>query len=207
MRPCECSGPHRAHRIVLTGGPGAGKTAVLELMRRHFCRHVDVLPEAASILFLGGFRRGQTLQGKAATQRAIFHVQRELEVIAQAEAEDAIVICDRGTVDGFAYWPGPGDFFEAMGVRREEELARYDAVVHLRVPPLANGYTRATNPARIETAAEAVAIDGRIVAAWEGHPRRYVVESREDFMHKALAAIEIVKRELPPCCRQATAAP
>lgn len=31
MTPCECSGTHGGRRIVLTGAPGAGKTALLEL--------------------------------------------------------------------------------------------------------------------------------------------------------------------------------
>ena len=30
MKTCACTTPHRRKRIVLTGGPGAGKTAVLE---------------------------------------------------------------------------------------------------------------------------------------------------------------------------------
>lgn len=30
MRPCPCTEPHQRRRVVLTGGPGAGKTAVLE---------------------------------------------------------------------------------------------------------------------------------------------------------------------------------
>lgn len=46
-----------APRVVLTGGPGAGKTAVLELVRRAVCRHVRVLPEAASVVYGGGFPR------------------------------------------------------------------------------------------------------------------------------------------------------
>ncbi len=31
--------------MVLTGGPGAGKTAILELVRRTLCPHVALLPE------------------------------------------------------------------------------------------------------------------------------------------------------------------
>lgn len=202
MIDCGCTAAHARKRIVLTGGPGAGKTAVLELVRQHLCRHVDVLPEAASILFLGGFRRGATAPARAATQRAIFTVQRELENIAEAESEAAIVLCDRGTIDGLAYWPGPGDFFEQLGIDRSRELARYDAVVHLRTPPAGNGYTRSNNPARIESAAEAAAIDQRIALAWAGHPHRYVVESTEDFVHKAEQAIALLRREMPECCRR-----
>src|SRR5690242_15099817 len=59
MRTCACREDHRKRkRVVLTGGPGAGKTAVLELVRQSFCSHVHVLPEAAGILFTGGFPRG-----------------------------------------------------------------------------------------------------------------------------------------------------
>ena len=67
-------------RVVLTGGPGAGKTAVLELIRLFFCVHVRTLPEAAGIVFGGGFPRSDRQVLRQAAQRAIYHVQRELEV-------------------------------------------------------------------------------------------------------------------------------
>ncbi|MEO7730300.1 MAG: hypothetical protein ABIY55_04965, partial [Kofleriaceae bacterium] len=67
----NCTQPHTSRRIVLTGGPGAGKTAVLELMRRTLCKHVTVLPEAAGIVFGGGFPRGAVPVLRRASQRAI----------------------------------------------------------------------------------------------------------------------------------------
>ena len=81
---CPCSEPHQRKRIVLTGGPGAGKTAVLELIRQSFCKHVKVLPEAASIIFGGGFPRTKGVLVRQAAQRAIFYVQRELEIAADS---------------------------------------------------------------------------------------------------------------------------
>lgn len=36
--------------IVLTGGPGAGKTAVLEFVRKILCDHVVVFPEVAAVI-------------------------------------------------------------------------------------------------------------------------------------------------------------
>jgi hypothetical protein len=57
MVTCECTESHERRRVVLTGGPGAGKTAVLELIRQSFCDHVRVLQEAASLVFGGGFPR------------------------------------------------------------------------------------------------------------------------------------------------------
>ncbi len=201
MVECDCPLPHEQKRIVVTGGPGAGKTAVLELVRQHFCRHVDVLPEAASTLFLGGFRRGLSIAGRAATQRAIFHVQREQEAVAEADSQGAIVLCDRGTIDGYAYWPTPATFFTELGIQRRDELARYHAVLHLRTPGLAQGYDL-SNPARVETLSEAQAIDERIVSAWDGHPRRYFIKSSDDFLSKAQQAIDVLRAELPLCCRK-----
>ncbi len=200
MVECDCTRPHERKRIVLTGGPGAGKTAVLELIRQHFCRHVDVLPEAASILFGGGFRRGKSATAQAAAQRAIFHVQRELEAAADADSEGAIVLCDRGTLDGLAYWPGPGNFLGAMGTTREAELSRYHAVLHLRTPAPAHGYDH-SNPVRIETSAEAAAIDARVERAWAGHGRRVIIESQASFLEKAARALDVLRAEMPECCR------
>src|ERR1044071_2329655 len=105
MQTCDCSQPHDRRRIVLTGGPGAGKTAVLELIRQSFCAHVKLLPESAGIIFSGGFPRGNGVDLRKASQRAIFYIQRELENIADI-GNPAVVLCDRGTVDGAAYWPG-----------------------------------------------------------------------------------------------------
>lgn len=185
---------------MLTGGPGAGKTAVLELVRQYFCAHVTVLPESAGILFGGGFPRGGSSEQKKAAQRAIFHVQRELEA-SVAPGSAAVVLCDRGTVDGAAYWPGPEPFWAAVGTTQAAEVSRYAAVVHLRTPSAENGYTQ-TNPLRIESPAEAAAIDERIARVWNGHPRRFQVEPSADFLGKALRALLILHNETPECCRQ-----
>lgn len=190
---------HRPRRIVLTGGPGAGKTAVLEVIRRAMCSHVRVLPESAGIVFGGGFPRGGEPAMRCAAQRAIFYVQRELEATATSN-DLSIVLCDRGTIDGLAYWPGPEDLWRSVGTSLAEQYARYDAVIHLRTPPLDGGYNR-DNPLRVETAAEAAAIDDKIAAAWAGHPRRFEVPAAGDFLAKAAHAIAIVRGELPACCR------
>ena len=38
MAACECREIHERRRVVLTGGPGAGKTALLELIRQWMYR-------------------------------------------------------------------------------------------------------------------------------------------------------------------------
>lgn len=197
---CNCQSPHLAHRIVLTGGPGGGKTAVLELIRRYFCKHVRVLPEAASIVFGGGFPREPGERSRRAAQRAIFHVQRQLESLEGLDGQPAITLCDRGTLDGGAYWPGAVDgLFSEVGTTRENELGRYGAVIHLRTPSAALGYNHA-NDLRVETATVAAAIDARIEEVWRGHPRRFFVDSRPDFLLKAAETLRRLRDELPACC-------
>jgi predicted ATPase len=199
MKPCPCSEPHQRRRVVLTGGPGAGKTAVLELIRQAFCEHVRILPESAGILFGGGFPRGEAPALLRPAQRAIFFTQRELEATGDAR-NPAMVLCDRGTVDAAAYWPGPDDFWAVVGTTLQEQLQRYDAVIHLRTPRMQSGYNQ-SNPLRIESAAEAAAIDDRILRSWELHPQRTVVEQAPDFMAKAARALNALSSELPECCR------
>jgi len=200
MIACDCTEPHIPRRIVLTGGPGAGKTATLELIRRaSFCDHVHILPEAAGIIFGGGFPRRADVLGRKAAQRAIFHVQRELEEAA-AVANAAIVLCDRGTVDGAAYWPGPDDYFDAVHTTLEDELERYDAVIHLRTPAVGSGYNH-QNPLRTESAVEAAQVDLRILQIWRTHPRRFVIETTPDFLRKAGEVLTLLRAELPECCR------
>lgn len=198
---CHCQiERHPTRRVVITGGPGAGKTALLGLALRQFCDHVTFIQEAASIIFKGGFpRRSDRATAVKATQRAIFHTQTELERLAE-DADGAMTLCDRGTIDGSAYWPGPPDeLFEEVGTTRAAQLARYHAVIHLRTPRAHDGYDQ--NTLRIENAAEAAFLDERIAAAWEGHPRRIFVESQHDFVAKVQAALAAIAAQVPDCCR------
>jgi predicted ATPase len=200
MIPCDCTETHVPRRVVVTGGPGAGKTATLELIRRSsFCKHLQILPESAGIVFGGGFPRRGDLAGRRGAQRAIFYVQRELEEAAISD-NPAIILCDRGTVDGAAYWPGPDDYFAAVNTTLARELSRYAAVIHLRTPRVDNGYNH-QNPLRIETAIEAAEVDLRILRIWETHPRRFIVEASPDFLTKAARVLELLRAEMPDCCR------
>lgn len=185
--------------IVVTGGPGAGKTAVLELARKTFCEHIDILPEAATVVFSGGFRREKSVAAQQAAQRAIFHIQREMERLVLEENRADVVLCDRGSLDGLAYWPGnESSFLRQLKTSREKELKRYSMVIHLRTPTAENGYNYA-NPYRIETPSEAAALDDKTLKAWKKHPRHFVINGTEFFLEKAEAAIALIRAQLPKC--------
>lgn len=183
-------------RIVLTGGPSAGKTAVQQVAAGHFGDKIVIAPEAATMLFSGGFPQPQSKAMRRAAQRAIYYVQRELEeALMEAAGPDATLLCDRGTADGAAYWEGEPDFFTALGTTREAEHARYHTVIHLSVPPAGGGYNL-HNPTRTESPARASEVDQGIGRAWAGHPRLHRVGNQTDFVHKLERAIEIIRDSL-----------
>jgi predicted ATPase len=172
-------------RIVLTGGPGGGKTTAIDLFRRELGERVVVVPESATIMFTGGFPRVDDSDARKAAQSAIFHVQRNLEDVQSALHPSRLLLCDRGTVDGAAYWPGtPGEFFDAMGTSHEAELERYDAVVFFQSAAAGGHSIEGGNPARIESNEEARALDDVLRTLWAVHPRFFMVPHRASFMEK-----------------------
>jgi predicted ATPase len=184
-------------RIVLTGGPGAGKTAIQQVAVQAFPGRLVVVPEAATILFGGGFPRLSDVLSRRTSQRAIYHVQRELERLHEGIANGCALLCDRGTVDGAAYWPGAdGDeFFAEVGSSWADELARYHAVIILDVPTSAQGYDR-RNPTRIESPEEAAVIGERICNAWREHPRCERVGAAPSFWAKIQRSVDLIGQAL-----------
>lgn len=201
--PCSCKEVgHHARLVVLTGGPGAGKTAVLELVRKTLCEHIAILPEAASVLFGGGFWRLDSNSGKQAAQRAIYHVQEEMQNLVINERKWALGLCDRGTLDGLAYWPGTeAEFYSSLKTEKEIELKKYLAVIHLKSPSLEMGYNH-QNPIRTESAALASQIDQRIHNIWKSHPHYSCIESTSNFIEKVSEAVRQIQLLVPECCKK-----
>ena len=198
---CANKQNHNCDLIVLTGGPGAGKTAVLEILHRQLCESVAILPEAASIIFGGSFWRLSSGSAKMAAQKAIFFVQREMENLVIAEKSWLIGLCDRGTLDGLAYWPQKEQsYWQTFATTREREYAKYKAVFHLRTPSLEQGYNY-QNPVRNESVEEAQNIDMRIAQVWKEHPNYFVIDSADSFVEKANSACKKIIDFIPPCCR------
>lgn len=201
-KKCEClKETHATRLVVVTGGPGAGKTAILEMAKKILCEHVAVLPESASVVFGGGFWRLDSQSAKTAAQRAIYHVQREMENLVLGEKRWAIGLCDRGTLDGLAYWTENQSLFWDMTKNRmEDEYARYIAVIHLRSPSAELGYNH-QNSLRIEDASQAKMLDDKIQAIWSRHPKYKMIESAPSFLQKADLALREIAQVLPDCCR------
>lgn len=184
----------RTRRIVLTGGPGGGKTTAIDLFWREFGDRVTVVPEAATLLFAGGFPRTSDPEAQRVAQPAIFYVQRHLEDVQAVVHPDRLLLCDRGTVDGGAYWPdGEGGFYETVGTTLEAELARYDAVLFFQSAAVGGLSTASANRWRTENDVEAADLDRRLRRLWAKHPRFYLVPHHASFLRKMLTGLAILE--------------
>jgi predicted ATPase len=188
-------------RVVLTGGPGGGKTTAADLFRREIGDRVIVVPEAATMLFSGGFPRPTQPGAQRSVQCAIYQVQRGLEDIQAAQYPDRILLCDRGTVDGGAYWPsGAADFYERVGSTHEDELARYDAVLFFETAALGEHGFESENRYRLESQQQAIELDRRLRALWSPHPHFTVIPHTDSFFRKmtiGLGLLESLILQLP----------
>ncbi|MCA9716187.1 MAG: AAA family ATPase [Myxococcales bacterium] len=193
--------PDQLYRIVLTGGPGGGKTTAADLFRREIGSRVVLVPEAATIMFTGGFPRRREPDALRAVQTAIFHVQRGIEDVQSAAHPTRVLLCDRGTVDGSVYWPGPPEeFFDAMGTSLEQELSRYGAVVFFESAAAGGLEINSGNPARTESVEEARELDRLLRAQWSKHPRFFLVPHSQSFFEKismGLAILQSLVAQMP----------
>lgn len=182
-------------RIVVTGGPGAGKTSVWrELASSHGTRLVAV-PEVATLMFQHVFPNVHNLTERRAVQRAIFEVQRNLEAIYDARrSEGQALLCDRGVPDGAGYWPeGPGAFFGAMSTDWRSEILRYDAVLFLETAAAGGLSIAAGNVTRTETLEAAVSVDAQLRSVWLQHPNCVFVAHEAEFAAKVARGSAVLR--------------
>lgn len=180
-----------AKKLAITGGPSGGKTTLIEVLKKEFGSKIQIAPEAASILYKGGFPRIKNYAGYYHGQLAIVSTLRHIEDLLVDSHPDSLIICDRGSLDSLAYWPDNADhFFKNINSTREAELARYDWVLHLDTAT-EDGYDT-TNAIRTESFHEAYLLNDKVRSSWEGHPNRQIITAENDFFTKMKKATDIV---------------
>ena len=182
-------------RIVITGGPCAGKTTAMSWIQNAFTRRgyaVMFVDETATQLITGGAAPWLTdsvcnfqwrlLQLQMAKEKAFEEIAKTMK------SDKILIVCDRGAMDNRVYMTEE-NFDWVLQQERTNVIAlrdRYDAVFHLVTA--AKGaeqyYTLENNPARTETAAQAAALDDQLIAAWTGHPHLRVIDNSTGFESK-----------------------
>lgn len=187
-------------KIVLTGGPGAGKTVVAREAVRRLGGAIMLIPESATHVYntLGTRWNLLDVAGRRRVQTQMYLWQLEQEQQAATAHPGLPLLLDRGTIDGAAYWPdGPDAFWPAMGTTRERELARYDRVIVLDTAATLGIYDGdSSNDVRFENAAEAIESGRVLMRLWEGHPRLEHVPARLDIEHKTQDVVDRIREEL-----------
>ena len=188
-------------KIVLTGGPCAGKTTALVKVIEHFTSlgyKVFTIPEVPTMFTQSGMNyltknEKFFFEGEKATFLTQIGLEDSFSRMAETLDQPVIIVCDRGTMDISTYLSV--DFWNRIiseqGYSNTQLRERYDAVLHL--VSAADGaeqfYTTANNAQRLEKADEAglqIAreLDKKIVSAWKGHPHLRVINNHEDFENK-----------------------
>jgi len=182
-------------KVVLTGGPSAGKTTAMSWIQSNFSKmgySVLFIPETATELISGGLAPW-TCGSNLDYQKCQMKLQLEKEKVfeqgaAALRADKVLIVCDRGALDNKAYMT-EAEFacvLEELGLNEVELRDNYDAVFHL--VSAAKGaeqfYTTANNAARTESVREAAELDDKLIAAWTGHPHLRVIDNSTDFETK-----------------------
>jgi len=187
-------------KIVITGGPCAGKTTALSRIQRdlsHLGYTVLIVPETATALISGGVAPW-TCVTNVEYQKCQMRMQREKELVFEQAArtmpqDKIVIVCDRGELDNKAYMTDEefAEVLDYLGMSETELRDGYDAVFHLvsAAKGAAEFYTLDNNEARYETAEQAAELDDRFIAAWTGHPYLRVIDNALDFEDKMRALI------------------
>lgn len=185
-------------RIVITGGPCAGKTTLIgmlgpELVRRG--HNVHVLDECATEVLAQGLTP-TTCGSVLAFQRHVFDRQLAKEATLEGMDPNVVVLLDRGLMDNAGYLPDDElDMLLAEhGMTRQDAYDRYDAVIHLVTAAIGaeQYFSHATNEHRLEGVEEAARVDKALIAGWAGHPNLRVIDNEgtfEDKLNRAVAAV------------------
>ena len=203
-------------RIVLTGGPCAGKTTALVRVIEHFSGlgyKVFTIPEVPTMFTQAGMNYLTNnpdffYEGEKATLEIQLALEDKFMKMAQACKAPAVIVCDRGTMDISAYmkpdtWQ---EITKAVGTSTPQLRGRYDAVLHL--VSAADGaeqfYTTSNNASRNESADEeglriARMLDKKVIEAWTGHPHLRVINNNVDFDRKLNRVLKEISNvlELP----------
>ena len=201
-------------RIVLTGGPAAGKTTLISRILKEFKQEdgwkVITIPETATDLISGfGIRPFGNCVSMEDFQYFVIADQLHKEKLALKAAEmvpedNVLIVYDRAIFDDKAYI-NDEQFAKTLayfGKTEDEILAGYDAVLHLVT--CAKGAEFAYNfgnAARYEDVSVAREKDDLTLAAWSKHPNVRIIDNSVNFddkINRAIAAINSIVGKAAP---------
>jgi len=195
-------------RIVLTGGPCAGKSSSLEHIELYLKKKgyvVYIVNETATELINSGIKPfGDNAVDMVSFQDIIFQYQIQKEVLVDEvckkfnDDKEIVILYDRSLMDNKAYI-NQLDFDKLLlkyNLSEEVILNRYDLVIHLESAANGKWYTKENNKARYEDREIAIEMDDKIYDAWSKHDNLIRVINYENFKDKQDKILEICENTL-----------
>ena len=171
------------YRIVITGGPGSGKTECLDRLKG--------VPALTEFAFLEEAARTLLLERPDYREHwDDFHLAvYKYQVSQEDELGNRSFVSDRGTADAFAFHPAT---IRLIGTTIEAEYDRYDAVIQLGTAARLQGSHYRIDRIRTEPEREAIVIEEELKKVWGGHIRYQFVPAFEDFEDKFRTVNDII---------------
>ena len=192
-------------KIVITGGPCAGKTTAMSWIQNAFTAQgwcVFFAAESATELINAGAAPWLTTSWRDFQVSIIkyqLNKERTLEEIARLMPQDKVlIVCDRAAMDNRGYLTDRDWRYvlHRLGMNEVDLRDGYDAVFHLVTA--AKGaqqfYTCANNSARTEDIGKAIEVDDALLRAWTGHAHLRVIDNSTDFDKKMRNLISEIRR-------------
>ena len=182
-------------KIVLTGGPCAGKTTALSWINNYFSKRgytVLFVPETATELITNGvapWTCGTNFDYQT-FQIRLQKIKEQIfdEAAKTMKSDKILIVCDRGILDNKAYMKDVEfkKVLKELGTNETKERDSYDAVFHLvsAAKGKEEAYTLANNVARTENIEQAKKLDDKIISAWTGHPHFRIIDNSTEFEQK-----------------------
>lgn len=193
-------------RIVLTGGPGSGKTSVLEKINQVYSSEgykVIIVPETATELMNNGITFKDGSMSLVDFQELVMRLQLAKEEVVDRTIElmsneKVIVVYDRGTIDNTAYI-NKNEFEEILtrlnNVKSFTDLLnKYDLVINL--VGREDFYTTQNNKARSESSSEALKLGDTTLKCWLGHKTIKIVMPKDTVDEKISEVLNIINESL-----------
>ena len=176
-------------KIVFTGGPCAGKTTLIKMLKKYFKENnINFLSisETATDLLSSEFNKN-TLNNiynfqEYILERQIFKESEVDKLLKLNKKNKFVVLYDRGLLDNKAYLSDYTEFDKLLSSHKLSEidiLYNYDIVFDLITTADCDPskYTLSTNCERTESLREAIELDKKTSNAWVGHKSMKIINS------------------------------
>lgn len=195
-------------RIVITGGPCAGKTTALNELQK-------MLEENGYQVIISNETATQMIEANLIPDKSIdLRTFQKLILDMQLAKENALleaansplsnnkvaIIYDRGIFDNRAYIPHEifKEFMDEIGLTERMILDRYDLIIHMVSTAYDKPEAYKQEGARLEDIKGALEVEKRTLLAWPNTKKKYIVYNDGTFKDKIERVKNIIKNNINP---------